>query len=230
MQPQRPKNVLICVYCGVAKGISRDHVPSKALLDKPYPDDLPCVEACESCNNGFSLNEEYLACLIECVLAGSADPEKISRPKIKRILQSKPLLRERLQKACRQVGEETFFEVEHDRISLVIEKLARGHAYFEDQELALNRSPISLKVFPLQVLPLYVKSSFDSPQGFWPDPGALTRNGGYTLERLIQNDCAWIEVQPQRYRYSIVNGDLLTVRIVMSEYLGAEASFQRQEI
>jgi hypothetical protein len=42
-----------CVYCGNAPDTD-DHVPSKVLLDKPYPDQLPVVNACRSCNQGFS--------------------------------------------------------------------------------------------------------------------------------------------------------------------------------
>ena len=59
-----------CVYCGGAPD-SRDHVPSKVLLDDPLPPDLPVVEACSTCNGNFSLDEEYLACFLECVFSGS---------------------------------------------------------------------------------------------------------------------------------------------------------------
>ena len=39
----------LCIHCG--EGLhhgsrSRDHVPTRALLDRPYPDDLPMVYAC----------------------------------------------------------------------------------------------------------------------------------------------------------------------------------------
>jgi hypothetical protein len=43
----------ICAYCG-ARPESRDHVPSRVLLDKPYPENLPVVEACFKCNGEFS--------------------------------------------------------------------------------------------------------------------------------------------------------------------------------
>ena len=73
----------ICVYCG-GKPTTRDHVPSKVLLDEPFPPDLPVVEACEVCNNGFSLDEQYLACLVEAIMCGTADATLIRRDKIKR--------------------------------------------------------------------------------------------------------------------------------------------------
>ncbi len=39
------------------------------------------ASACRKCNNDFSIDEEYLGCLLECVIAGSTAPEKLhSRP------------------------------------------------------------------------------------------------------------------------------------------------------
>jgi len=62
----------MCVYCGGAEPSTRDHVPPKVFLDEPYPPGLPVVGACEGCNLGFSLDEQYLACLIGCVMCGAA--------------------------------------------------------------------------------------------------------------------------------------------------------------
>ena len=59
-----------CIYCG-RNPETRDHVPSRVLLDKPFPDNLPVVDACRTCNEDFSQDEEYLACLIECAICGT---------------------------------------------------------------------------------------------------------------------------------------------------------------
>lgn len=53
-----------CVYCG-AKADTREHVPSKVFLNKPYPDNLGIVPACFKCNNSFSRDELFLSILIE---------------------------------------------------------------------------------------------------------------------------------------------------------------------
>lgn len=53
-----------CAYCGEYPE-TRDHVPSKIILENPFPENLPVVPSCLKCNNGFSLDEEYFACLIE---------------------------------------------------------------------------------------------------------------------------------------------------------------------
>ena len=58
---------LICSYCGINNPDTRDHVPSKILLDQPYPENLPVVPCCSKCNRSFSLDEEYVACLLECI-------------------------------------------------------------------------------------------------------------------------------------------------------------------
>ena len=39
---------------------SRDHIPTKALLNPPYPENLMDVGTCKECNSGFAKDEEYL--------------------------------------------------------------------------------------------------------------------------------------------------------------------------
>lgn len=48
----------LCIYCG-RTGTTRDHVPPRLLLHKPFPDNLLSVPACLECNNSFSEDEEY---------------------------------------------------------------------------------------------------------------------------------------------------------------------------
>lgn len=57
----------MCVYCGDQPD-TRDHVPSKVFLNEPYPPELPVVAACKRCNESFSLDEQYLACFLDCVI------------------------------------------------------------------------------------------------------------------------------------------------------------------
>lgn len=88
----------ICVYCGGTPE-TRDHVPSKVLLDEPFPDDLPAVPACRACNHSFSADEEYLACLLECIVCCTTDPQALQRKKISDALMANPRLRHRIDKA-----------------------------------------------------------------------------------------------------------------------------------
>ncbi len=81
--------IAACIHCG-AETKTRDHCPSRILLDEPYAANLPVVPACAKCNGGFSLDEEYFACLVECARTGSV--ESVLRPKIRWILNESPAL------------------------------------------------------------------------------------------------------------------------------------------
>ncbi len=85
----------ICTFCG-AEPDSRDHVPSRVLLDKPYPENLPVVESCSKCNREFSVDEEYLACFLECVIQGTTEPNANFGEKVARILEARPLIKARI--------------------------------------------------------------------------------------------------------------------------------------
>ena len=47
-----------CVYCGNPAD-TRDHVPPKRIYTKPFPDNLPTVPCCDSCNGAWSKDEQY---------------------------------------------------------------------------------------------------------------------------------------------------------------------------
>jgi hypothetical protein len=76
-----------CVHCG-GPDETKDHFPSKVLLDEPLPANVFVSPACFSCNNGPAPDEEYVAALVACVLAGDVDPVRIGRPKIAKTIAS----------------------------------------------------------------------------------------------------------------------------------------------
>ncbi|WP_194864409.1 hypothetical protein [Alloalcanivorax profundimaris] len=122
--------IIGCIYCG-GPPETRDHVPSRILLEPPYPDNLPVVDACLACNHGFSKDEQYFVCLLESVLTGSTDPEKIKRPSVAKAMQRSPALRSRIEAAKTMINNRSAFIPEGDRIKNIALKLARGHAAFE---------------------------------------------------------------------------------------------------
>ena len=123
------RQVFWCVYCG--KGTeTRDHIPPKVFMDKPYPANLPVVPACENCNSGFSLDEEYVACLIECAKFGATDSEQLEREKIRKTLTRKPALLRKVRITQRSKNDVAWFEPEFNRVERIVVKLARGHAAF----------------------------------------------------------------------------------------------------
>lgn len=231
-----------CAYCGAPTRDTRDHVPSRILLDPPMPDNLPVVWACYACNNGFSRDEEYVACLIECAIEGTTDPDKIARGQVALILRRSPALRARLESAGRVVDSQIGFVPEADRLVNVVRKLATGHALYE---LAFpgRREPTSLWCAPLALLSATQREQFESPQVveilgevgsrgiqrmILTEVTLLGAAGDTTAVRLLIND--WVEVQEGRYRYFAADlPEGVVVRIVIAEYLGAEVWWAAEE-
>lgn len=217
-----------CIHCG--KGIAavetnRDHVPSKGLLKKPYPNDLPVIEVCRDCNNGFSIDEEYLIAFLGAVLSGTTEPDVQSISRAGRILERNPALRARIERAkdtYRTLGGETrvVWKPEADRVHRVILKNARGHAYYEIGEPMLS-DPVHVWFMPIEGLNTEERHNFetiDFGMG-WPEVGSRMMTRMLTGDDL---DSGWIVVQDGVYRYTLMQCGGMLVRIVMFEYLAAE--------
>lgn len=210
-----------CIYCGGVPE-TRDHVPSRVLLDDPLPANLPVVPACNTCNQSFSKDEEYVACLLEVIRTGSPSPAPQMRPKIRSILEQRPSLTARLRSAMRVSEEDLLWVPEDERVAHVVLKLARGHAAYELCEAQLN-PPDRIETIPLSFLSDGQRVEFERPATarIWPEVGSRA------MQRLAVEDWPdarqrWIVVQPARYRYltSIEYG--VTVCIILSEYLACE--------
>ena len=80
---------------------SRDHIPTRALLNPPYPENLMDVGMCQECNSGFSKDEEYFAAFLASVISGSTEPDPLQFPTASRILAHNPRLRSRIDAARR---------------------------------------------------------------------------------------------------------------------------------
>jgi hypothetical protein len=209
-----------CVHCGGATE-TRDHCPSRVLLDEPHPESLPYLPACASCNSGFSLDEEYFACLVECARTGSV--EAVKRPKIRRIFEHSPALAARLIQA-RSVTDSggISFALEQNRVSNVVLKLARGHAAHELSEPQYGK-PARIMITPLHLLKPSARDHFETPPATsgWPEVGSRA------MQRMSDAFGAsgitpWIDVQPRRYRYLAVAEGAVLIRIVIGEYLACE--------
>jgi hypothetical protein len=190
------------------------------FLDEPYPENLAVVPACSRCNQGFSADEEYLACLISCVLAGSTTPDCMPRVKIARILRNKPALRDRIEGCRRRLNSETIFKPETQRVTSVLTKLAKGHALHELHE-PCTQVPSQVLVKPVSTMTEADRFEFDastrSEIASWPEVGSRA------MQRLIMTErgvCGgWLEVQPGRYRFNASVIDGIEIRIVINEYL-----------
>lgn len=207
-----------CVYCG-GPAETVDHVPSKALLDEPYPADLPTVAACTACNQGFSLDEEYLSCLIECTLRGSTEPERQQRLAVRQKLATRSALRAELEATRNVVDGEILWHPVSSRVENVIVKLARGHVAFEEGTPMLGE-PDVLDYVPRTAIS--AEEAHELTRAWpadlaWPEVGsrAFFRASGMRVPHNPGPD-SWITVQRDRYRYRVKG---TVAQIVLSEYL-----------
>lgn len=217
-----------CVFCGRA-AVTGDHVPPLILLDEPYPANLPIVPACLDCNNGFSLDEQYFACFLECVVSGTTEPAKLSRKVIQRTLTHSPALAARIQAAGKhseRLGPTWVPEIE--RLQTVALKLARGHAAFELSEPRLE-PPDYLMCLPLPTLTGEQASAFlrSSSEGLvpWPEVGSRAFHRAIKA-RPSADDDLWQVVQQGRYRYFVDQADGVVVHFLVSEYLACRVVWQ----
>jgi len=224
-----PRLVGGCAYCG-RKPNTRDHVPSKALLDDPMPDNLPVVPACKRCNQKFSLDEEYVACLLECVLCGSVNTEELQREKVKKTLSKKPGLASMLYDSRRTTADgPTVWVPDEDRVRNVVLKLGRGHAAYELSSPQLDE-PIEARWKPLVCMSLAELHEFEragagEPRG-WPEIGNRAFLRACGAEPHTDPSSPWVQVQESRYRYSIDQFRGVVVRMVLAEYLACEVEWE----
>ena len=227
-----------CIYCG-GPAETRDHVPSRCLLERPYPENVPVVGSCARCNQDFSKDEEYFVCLIESALCGSTDPDKIKRPTVARILRNSPNLRARIESVKSESDGRIRFAIESERIANIMLKLARGHAAFELSQ-PCRSEPDHFWCGPMSALSDDQHDSFNEPhvQHLFGEVGSRglqrafvtqvtleSESGEQSVLPLLVND--WVDVQDNLYRYlAIDDAGGMVIRIVVAEYLACEVAWR----
>lgn len=214
-----------CFHCGAA-ATTVDHTPPKVLLDRPYPDEMIAVPACYECNNAASLDESWLACLVECTVTGEVEAERVSREAVAKILARSPALAASFA-AIRLIDEHgTTFRPDLGRVARIVTKIARAHAAYELHE-HFEHMPTSVEVFPLPLLSDTALHDFETLCGggfaMWPEVGSRA------MQRLVEgypgDRPGWVVVQEGRYRYMAGVEDGYVVRMVLSEYLGCKVTW-----
>lgn len=220
------RNKGFCIHCG-GPYETDDHNPSKVFLDEPLPPNLPVSQSCLVCNNGFSTDEEYVSCLIECTIAGRADPEALRREKICRALSNNRRLLDTLRAARKEEGGRTTWVPDSDRVERIVIKLARGLVAYELNEPQLD-TPDVVDIGPLVQMDSEVRRVFESggPNvlSAWPEVGsrALTR----LLEgRDDEYTNGWLVVQDRRFRYRVDQDEGACVRMVIRDYLACTVAW-----
>lgn len=220
-----------CIQCGAwidEVDTSKDHVPSKVLLRRPHPENMPVVAICTTCNNGFSADEEYLALFLHCVLEGSTNPKRHTDDRISRALRRHAKLRGRIERSKMEyptVDGETHivWKPEAERVERIVVKNARGHAFYEYGEPILIE-PEHVWARPLETMTATEREEFDgvTHAGFpapWPEMGSRMMTRVLTGKDMRDG---WVVVQDGVYRFRAEQCGAMLVRSVLFEYLATE--------
>ena len=223
-----------CIYCS-GKASTREHIPSRILLEKPFPENLPVMPACLECNNSFSMDEEYVACVLGCILSQTSDPNLINNPRISKTLIRKPALRAHIEESKFQNKDGLSFKIDIERFSRIIKKLAVGHAAY-DLGLSLKSAPTILNWELLSLMNTETLEEFDAPEiteqigevgsrniqrMYILDTVLCSPTGELVNTSLVVND--WVEVQEGIYRYHAIHShEGVTIKIVLYEYIACE--------
>lgn len=225
-----------CIHCGATTWdapFNEDHVPSRALLDRPLPDYPPTVAICAACNNRLSVDEEYLRVFLCCVMSGTCDPDELERrghDKVARALRRNGRLAAEMRAARTEPAhfDEPAIVTWNPDLSRLIPPLlknARGHFMYEMGEPP-DGDPVHVGAVPLACLTPEQRVSFEAVSlgSAWPEVGSrLMQRVAIPLDRRsgARPWSGWIEVQSNVYRYAI--HELSAVRLVIREYLAFEA-------
>ena len=216
-----------CIHCERwISDPSNDHVPSKSLLRKPYPTDIPTIKMCRACNGSFALDEEYFAAFLSAVVSGSTVPDRQVLPSAASIFRANSNLRDRIDRS--RVQEQTLFgEVrktwspEYERINRIVVKNARGHGYYEysDSSFVAGR-PSLVWSAPLENLTADQRDQFFKSESLlrgWPEIGSRAFTRSIEGQDLVDG---WVVVQDGVYRYAVEDG--IRVRTVLFEHITTE--------
>ena len=235
------RNKGFCIHCGGGlrhDDSNRDHVPTRGLLNPPYPENLPVVEVCRQCNSGFSSDEEYLIAFLGSVLSGSMRPDPVRFPAASGILTHSPRLGNRIDRSRIVQGNlwgdvEVLWEPELDRIERVIVKNARGHVLFEINEPMLDQ-PSQVLAHPIPAMTPQQVDQFENIPTLtvWPEVGSRMMMRGSPIVSQQEDgegiyiDDGWQDVQDDVYRYVVIpmSGQVI-VRTVIYEYLATEVTW-----
>lgn len=211
------RTLLGCTFCGSFSD-TRDHCPSKVLLDKPYAENLPVVPACSECNNSFSKDEEYLACFIEASICNSVQIDELNREPVKKIFKQSPKLQQRILESATDDGR---YQVELVRAKSIMQKLSQGHILFELNEKNFE-CPIEHILFWSPAVSEQFLEEFETPSEsiILPELGSRAFQKALIVNNNMTNFHAfhdWQVVQGGQYRYYVSCSPCIEVRIVISE-------------
>jgi hypothetical protein len=219
------RNKAWCIHCGAYLNrvrVTRDHTPSKILLDRPFPDNLAVTPVCSECNHSFSLDEEYFSAFLSAVLSGTSDPDKQVIKQSGKALARNQALKNLIDQ--QKVEQLHFFEPTNiswfpdvDRMRNVILKNARAHLFYENGE-PMRDDPETVSYLPLNLMSERQFNEFFVLDRFQPWCEVGSRWNARLFEGDAFDEFGFLVVQPGVYRFRVENGGI-GLRSVIREYL-----------
>ncbi len=209
-----------CIFCSNLPN-SRDHIPARTFLIKPYSSNLHTLPVCKVCNNKLSKDEEYVSFLIgylKHLETGDLDEYLQTRK-----YSHADILEDRILNGMGLDSSEPnfspFINIETERIKKVLQKYAFAHFCFERGEHPSGEILQTNFAFANQLTKCQIKE-FNKI----PDVEILPEVGSRLFQRIIESGSSWMIIQDGQYRY-YVSPNQPYVRIVFSELLMAEIIF-----
>lgn len=221
-----------CIYCG-KPATTREHVPSKAFLTKPYPENMATVPACFECNNGFSDDEKYVSCFLE-VLKEYVYGEYIRSVDTARRLEKDDNLKKLIDEQIVLRNGKIYYIIDEKRFRRILIKLAKGHAGFEMDYICFDDEQVNLKYNFIFRMSLEDISDFEEIQqmDIAPEIGSRYSITPFIVQNIETGDVVgftfWNEVQEDRYRYQVIYNERggICVKIIIYEMLYCRVDFE----
>ena len=153
-RPTRERRRRTCVYCA-NRATTRDHVPPRLLLEKPYPNNLITVPACNSCNNEFSADEEYFLTILAHVATANSLVSKIADGGVvDRALSAsakKSAVLESSLQATNHDGVSIWLQPDWIRVGLIVRKIAQGLYYHRYNQAVADIDVRDIGAYPYNI-------------------------------------------------------------------------------
>lgn len=220
-----------CVYCGKPAN-TREHVPSKAFLSRPYPEDLSTIPACFDCNNGFSADEKYVSCFLD-VLKAAVYPDYTCRIETMQRLETDKELQQLINKQINKSDGKINYNLDEKRLCRILIKLAKGHAGFEVDHISFDDVDISVWYNFIFNMEESVIDEFEEiPQtDIAPEVGSRGCVTPFVVQNIETREAVgfilWNDVQEGQYRYQVMYNKTggICVKIIIYEMLYCRIDF-----
>ncbi len=242
-----------CVFCG-GSADTREHIPSRVLLEKPYPENLATIPSCYHCNNSYSSDELYSSLLIEFLKADFYPRTyKHSEETLRRIVRSAES--QQAVDTIKEYDPQKKYHLKDERLENVLVKLAICHATHDTSD-CYEGSQMQISQLDYSFRPTMSQDEIEDMDSVeFLDGKSLPEVGSFGYEHIyvmnlpvinpatgeqvvieghdgqpLLNGLAfidWNDVQQDRYRYiCFLQGDQIHVKIAIAEFLFVHTVFE----